>query len=197
MGQNQSTEQEEPYHKRHYNLTNQQIQRQNSLSLSSPNLLLNREYARKRAATLQSNNSSSSLPQRAGMNRSNSISAGLGTSMNSIVNAGDTSAGNQSPILRLLPIENKTAYFDESDESDESEEEEGEEDDYNEYEVYNPHRHSRGVTASPSFLEENALIANTRLNRDDSFDNYPREREDFQRTKDEEREDLSYLSPVS
>ncbi|KAF9111845.1 hypothetical protein BGX27_004379 [Mortierella sp. AM989] len=185
MGQNQSHE--EPYHRRHYNLTNQQIQRQNSLSLSTPNLLLHRDHAMKRAATFQNNNSTTSLTQRP---RSNSAIASTGMAMSDATNGG-LGAGNPTPFIRLLPIENEEVYFDESEES------EGEEDELDEVERdYEPHRYSRGITTSPSFLED-TLNANTRLSRSDSYEHYPRDRADFQRTKEEEQEDLSYLSPVS
>lgn len=104
---------------------------------------------------------------------------------------GGLGAGNPTPFIRLLPIENEEVYFDESEES------EGEEDELDEVERdYEPHRYSRGITTSPSFLED-TLNANTRLSRSDSYEHYPRDRADFQRTKEEEQEDLSYLSPVS
>ncbi|KAF9200396.1 hypothetical protein BGZ49_009386 [Haplosporangium sp. Z 27] len=183
MGQNQSVE--EPYHKRHYNLTNQQIQRQNSFSQSTPNLLLRRD------GTFQHNNSTASLIQNSVIARRGSAS-GLGATTKINTNE-DSGAGSPKPFIRLLPIANEVVYFDESDESEDSEESDQEEHDE---EKDKPHRHNRGITASPSFLE-GALNANTRLSRSDSYENYPRDRADFQRTKEEEQEDLSYLSPAS
>ncbi|KAG0000219.1 hypothetical protein BGZ80_009504 [Entomortierella chlamydospora] len=189
MGQNQSHE--EPYHKRHYTLTNQQIQRQNSFSQSTPNLLLNREYVLKRGATFQNNHSTTSLTQKPGITRSSSALGFGGTNMDETA-SGDSGAGNPTPFMRLLPIKNEERYFDESDESEESEESEEEGESNDDYEG-ETQRRSRGITASPSFPEEGALNVNSRL----SYGHYSRDRADFQRTREEEEEDLSYLSPVS
>ncbi|KAG0368407.1 hypothetical protein BC939DRAFT_528335 [Gamsiella multidivaricata] len=184
MGQNQSIE--EPYHRRHYNETHPQIKRQNSLSMSTPNLLLHRDHNLSRGNTF-ANSSRLSLPRRMSLTLGSSATIGGGT------NTGAVGTGNPAPVLRLLPIQNEHVYYDESDDS-------GEEDIHGEdsYPPSNPHHKEqrRHITASPSFLD-GTLHVNSRLNRSDSYEHHPRDRADFQRSKDEEQEDLSYLSPQS
>ncbi|KAG0200944.1 hypothetical protein BGX28_006119 [Mortierella sp. GBA30] len=214
MGQNQSQE-EEPYHRRHYNETNQQIRRQNSLSLSTTNLLLNRDSSLRRAGTLR-NYSSPSL----GLGSSKETDTvttpttathkttitRTATSISGATKVDDNYAELPTPFIRLLPIEKESIYFDETDESDEdstTEEEDNvsseyDDQDYDGYSEDEYHKtiRNRKLAPSPSFMES-AINVNSRLSRSDSFEQYPRDRADFQRAKDEEEEDLSYLSPVS
>ncbi|KAF9185029.1 hypothetical protein BGZ51_002971, partial [Haplosporangium sp. Z 767] len=192
MGQNQS--QEEPYHKRHYNETNQQIQRQNSLTLSSTSLLLARDNALKKAGSIH-NSSTLALNQDqngelAAKPAPIAITTTAATNQdNSELDAG---AGNPTPFIRLLPIEKETIYYEESEDEDKSDDEylEQEGDDN----LFEERMQDRQLAPSPSFLDS-AMNVNTRLSRSDSFEQHPRDRADFERARDEEQEDLSYLSP--
>ncbi|GJJ78801.1 hypothetical protein EMPS_11160 [Entomortierella parvispora] len=201
MGQNQSVE--EPYHKRHYNETNRQIQRQNSLSLSTTNLLLNRDL--KRNGTVH-NNSSANLTLAGIANAVASIPAG-GPRSSSTIASTPVSAPIQSPLegegpkpfIRLLPIHTEPVYFDESDSDQDYEYEEGDAIEEEEDEVDSDTEaleKARRLQPSPSFLD-GAMNVNSRLARSDSYEHHTRDRLDFERAQNEEQEDLSYLSPVS
>ncbi|KAF9921643.1 hypothetical protein FBU30_008295 [Linnemannia zychae] len=245
MGQNQSTAAEEPYHKRHYIETNRQVQRQNSISLTSPTLLQPgnnalREYALKRAGTMGGQSSSTVNLQSGGLSTATSITgrSGVGSGV-----AGDIGNANGAdapkPFIRLLPIEvPQPVYFDESSASEQDdydyEDEEGEYSDgnsdvfdhsrsrysSNHFERRHPHHNnkeynddnghdivdhvydrninSRGLASSPSFAEgEIALHVNTRTTTMNEHRKYSREQADYRRSKEEEEEDFSYLSPVS
>ncbi|KAG0049334.1 hypothetical protein BGZ83_005873 [Gryganskiella cystojenkinii] len=202
MGQNQSII-EEPYHKRHYNETNRQIQRQNSLSLSTTNLLLNRDP--KRIGSVH-NNSAVNLTLGGVTNAASSIPAGGPRSASLLTSAPLSVASTQSPLpeengaprpfIRLLPIQTEPVYFDESDNSD-YEYEEGDPLDEEEGDAETKDRtNARHLSSSPSFLD-GVMNVNSRLSRSDSYEYHTRDRLDFERAQDEEQEDLAYLSPVS
>ncbi|KAG0248021.1 hypothetical protein BG011_000623, partial [Mortierella polycephala] len=192
MGQNQS--QEEPYHKRHYNETNQQIQRQNSLTLSSTNLLLARDNALKSAGSVHNNSTPALHQDQNGELVAKLASIATTTTTTTIQRDSglDAGAGNPTPFIRLLPIEKETIYYEESEDEDKGDDEylEQEGDDN----MYEKRMQDRQLAPSPSFMDS-AMNVNTRLNRRDSFEQHSRDRADFERAKDEEQEDLSYLSP--
>ncbi|KAF9123546.1 hypothetical protein BGW39_008887 [Mortierella sp. 14UC] len=167
MGQNQSTAVEEPYHKRHYIETNRQIQRQNSISLTSPTHLLAppsgnnplRDYALKRQATMGMQ-SGSTFNLHSGSLPATAITAMTGTNTGSgAVGGGSGVAGDNSgsitsattgdepkPFIRLLPIEiPQPVYFDESSASEEDYDYEG--DDYSDG-GYSDTPHSRHNSSS-------------------------------------------------
>ncbi|KAF9945079.1 hypothetical protein BGZ72_001676 [Mortierella alpina] len=194
MGQNQSHE-EEPYHRRHYNETNKQIQRQNSLTLSSPNLLLHRDPSLRRADTLR--NSSASC-----LTLSSKGSDPVPATAKCNITSGPSN-DSPTPFIRLLPIEKEPIYFDETEDDDDDDdddsfddaddEEDGDDfsDDYNEIELQD-----QRLAASP-YLLERALGANFRQSRGDRYQQHTQDLMDFQVSKDEEEEDLSHLSPLS
>ncbi|KAG0039879.1 hypothetical protein BGZ82_006284, partial [Podila clonocystis] len=195
MGQNQSVE--EPYHRRHYNVTDKRIQRQNSLSLSSPNLLGDRRGSLQRANTIHTG----ALMGRPSMS---GPSPATPTSPTKLILAdardissksqNETGAGHQNSFLRLLPIETEPKYFDSSDEDDTdtgSEDEYGE--DYAQDNVEDMHYLSgqrMDLSGPPMDPHVNSR------SRTDSYE-HPRESLDLQNAQEEEHEDLSYLSPVS
>lgn len=201
MGQNQSVE--EPYHKRHYNETNRQIQRQNSLSLSTTNLLLNRDLKRN---GIVHNNSSVNLTLGGIANAAASIPAGGPRSSSTIVSTpisapilSPLEEEGPKPFIRLLPIHTEPVYFDESDSDHDYEYEEGDamEEEENEVPSHNEdHENARRLSSSPSFFD-GAMNVNSRLSRSDSYEYHTRDRLDFERAQNEEQEDLSYLSPAS
>ncbi|KAF8941815.1 hypothetical protein BGZ47_007165 [Haplosporangium gracile] len=181
MGQNQSTAAtEEPYHKRHYTATNRQIQRQNSISITSPTHLLQnpgpnplRDYALKRQGTLSMQSSSTvnlhsstlSMTTGSGVGRS-------GVAGDNSNNTGATEGGDGArPFIRLLPIEiPQPVYFDESSASEEDDYEyddggDGEySDDYLDSNDYHPHsrqnsshlrRHRRHRSNTHEYSDDN------------------------------------------
>ncbi|KFH69490.1 hypothetical protein MVEG_04302 [Podila verticillata NRRL 6337] len=204
MGQNQSVE--EPYHRRHYNVTDKKIQRQNSLSLSSPNLLGDRRGNLQRANTLHTG----ALVGRPSM--SGPSSATFPTSPTKLIlsekdngsniNPSESNgAGHQNSFLRLLPIETELKYFDSSDDdTDDTDSADEYGDDYEQDNVEDMHylsgQQRMDMSRSPSLMDR-ALHVNSRLSRTDSYEHHPRESLDLQNAQEEEQEDLSYLSPVS
>ncbi|KAF9556145.1 hypothetical protein EC968_008432 [Mortierella alpina] len=188
MGQNQSHE-EEPYHRRHYNETNKQIQRQNSLSLSSPNLLLHRDPSLRRANTLR-NSSASSLTL--GSKGCDPVVAAAAYNLSS-----NASQNAPAPFIRLLPIEKEPVYFDETeDDDDEDEESSDEEEDYDSLDEYNEiELQDRRLAPSPYLLERDFDL-NSRQSRSHYEEHHSRNIRDFQVSKDEEEEDMAHLSPV-
>ncbi|KAF9905483.1 hypothetical protein EC991_001592 [Linnemannia zychae] len=168
MGQNQSTAVEEPYHKRHYIETNRQIQRQNSISLTSPTHLLAppsgnnplRDYALKRQATM-SMQSNSTVNLHSGSLSTTTLTSGTHAAGSGVIgrsgvtsdnNASITSAEGQDapkPFIRLLPIEiPQPTYFDESSASEEDYDYEG--DDYSDG-GYSDTPHSRHNSSSRNY----------------------------------------------
>ncbi|KAG0339199.1 hypothetical protein BG000_002623, partial [Podila horticola] len=194
MGQNQSVE--EPYHRRHYNVTDKKIQRQNSLSLSSPNLLGDRRGILQRANTIHTG----ALMGRPSMSGPSSATPTSPTKLilsdtrdNSSNTQNETGAGHQNSFLRLLPIETEPKYFDSSDEDDDTDTEDEFGDDYEQDNVEDMHYLSgQRLDLSGSLMDPQV---NSR-SRTDSYE-HPRESLDLQNAQDEEQEDLSYLSPVS
>ncbi|KAI1317056.1 hypothetical protein EDD11_009039, partial [Mortierella claussenii] len=155
------------------------------------------------------NTSSSSLLQNGfvALVRRNSLSAAVTSSgrTGSVTDSRTGAQGGQSPILRLMPIQNEQIYFDESEDDEDDEDEENGAEDSRGFGEEDKGATSgtrgtvrRSMTASPSFLEEEELLTtNSRLGRSDSYEYHRRDRADFQKAKDEETEDLSYLSPRS
>ncbi|KAF9362564.1 hypothetical protein BGX34_005934, partial [Mortierella sp. NVP85] len=224
MGQNQSTE--EPYHRRHYNATNQHLLRQNSLrSMSTPNLLSSRDpSAPPRAGSFFSPNSpalpSSQLPRPAPHHqppqRRGSFASSIGSFIASTgsfaaLRGADTptlnkdtesnGAGNSTtPILRLLPIHNEPKYYDETDDSDTDDEDE-------EGEAEHHHRSSKGreddaltKQRAPQSYNRGITASPSYLDRSlnlHSFEHLPRDKAESHRAKAEEKEDLAHLSPTS
>ncbi|KAG9320524.1 hypothetical protein KVV02_003758 [Mortierella alpina] len=192
MGQNQSQE-EEPYHRRHYNETNKQIQRQNSLSLSSPNLLLHRDPSLRRANTLRS---SSALSLNLGSKGNDPVAVTPTCNINN-----NTSQDPPAPFIRLLPIEKEPIYFDETEDDDDADDEsfdeaDDEEDGYDSLEEYNEIELHQRLAPSP-YLLGRTFDTNSRQSQSDHYEQHTRDLQDFQVSKDEEEEDMSHLSPVS
>ncbi|KAF9089612.1 hypothetical protein BGX23_006550 [Mortierella sp. AD031] len=218
MGQNQSTAVEEPYHKRHYIETNRQIQRQNSISLTSPNLLQGpggnvlRDYALKRAATTSIQSTSTVNFQSGVKGPTTSTTTTTSGTTPADPNSHGSAEGVDAPkpFIRLLPIEiPQPVYFDESSASEDSDYDEGDSDTLD-FDHHNHHNHhynrnndseygdddddlvehvfDRGGLASSPSYLDGALSVNSRLGR---------EQADYRRSKEEAEEDFSYLSPVS
>ncbi|KAG0080773.1 hypothetical protein BGZ92_000486 [Podila epicladia] len=193
MGQNQSVE--EPYHRRHYNVTDKKIQRQNSLSLSSPNLLGDRRGALRRTNTVHT-----SVMGRPSMSGPSSATPASPTKLMSETRDGssndqnETGAGHQNSFLRLLPIETEPKYFDTSDEDDDTDTEDEYGDNYEQDNVEDMHylsgQQRMDLSGSPISLHVNSR------SRTDSYE-HARVSLDLQNAQEEEQEDLSYLSPVS
>ncbi|KAF9538863.1 hypothetical protein EC957_006079 [Mortierella hygrophila] len=232
MGQNQSTPStQEPYHKRHYTATNRQIQRQNSISLTSPTLLQNpgaNPYALKRQGTLSMQSSST-----VNLNSSTITTMTGGGSRVAGDNTGATTEGEGTrPFIRLMPIEiPQPVYFDESSASEEDYDDSGDGEYSDEYsdsydhphsrhnsthrrrnhrsntheysdddtDLVEHHRNKRGLASSPPYLDTAALNGRTTSGTDayGYEQSMSREQADYRRSKEEEDEDLSYLSPVS
>ncbi|KAF9956907.1 hypothetical protein BGZ70_009710 [Mortierella alpina] len=193
MGQNQSHE-EEPYHKRHYNETNKQIQRQNSLSLSSTNLLLHRDPSLRRANTFR-NSSASSL--NLGARGSDPVAPTATFNIGS-----DAGQDAPAPFIRLLPIEKEPIYFDETEDDDDEDDEsfdeaDDEEDDYDSSEEYTAIELQGQQLAPSPYLVERALETDPRQRHSGHYEQHTRDLKDLQVSKDEEEEDMSHLSPVS
>ncbi|KAG0313194.1 hypothetical protein BGZ97_010430 [Linnemannia gamsii] len=176
MGQNQSTPStEEPYHKRHYTATNRQIQRQNSISLTSPahTLLQNpgpnplRDYALKRAGTLtmQSNSTQTAGQSSSTVNLHSATIGGGGSGVGGFGGSGVTGDNNNNntgattiteggdegarPFIRLLPIEiPQPVYFDESSASEEDYDYEDDGGDGEYSDEHSDHTHSRHNSSS-------------------------------------------------
>ncbi|CAO3567130.1 unnamed protein product [Mortierella alpina] len=193
MGQNQSHD-EEPYHKRHYNETNKQIQRQNSLSLSSTNLLLHRDPSLRRTNTLH-NSSATSL--NLGAKGSDLLAATATISIGS-----DAGQDSPAPFIRLLPIEKEPIYFDETEDDDDEDDEsfdetDSDEDDYDSSEEYSEiELQDQRLVPSP-YLMERALDIEPRQSQSGHHEHHTRDLNDLQLSKNEEKEDMSHLSPVS
>ncbi|KAK5805693.1 hypothetical protein F5H01DRAFT_354253 [Linnemannia elongata] len=256
MGQNQSTPStQEPYHKRHYTATNRQIQRQNSISLTSPTHLLQnpgpnplRDYALKRQGTLsmQSSSTVNLYSSSTITNATTTTTTGVTGDNNSGAGGGD--GGATRPFIRLMPIEiPQPVYFDESSASEEDDydyddggdgeyssdgysdsydhphslsrhnsnhrrrthrssnnHEYSDEDDTDLVEQQHHHHRNnkRGLASSPTYLDSAALNGRTTTSGGTDAYGYEqsmmsREQADYRRSKEEEDEDLSYLSPVS
>ncbi|KAF9331350.1 hypothetical protein BG006_005773 [Podila minutissima] len=194
MGQNQSVE--EPYHRRHYNVTDKKIQRQNSLSISSPNLLGDRRGALRRANTVHTG--AMGRPSMSGPSSATPTSPTKlilsETSDSSSNSQNETGAGHQNSFLRLLPIETEPKYFDTSDEDDDTDTEDEYGDNYEQDNVEDMHylsgQQRLDLSGSPVDLHVNSR------SRTDT-NGHLRESLDLQNAQKEEQEDLSYLSPVS
>lgn len=196
MGQNQSVE--EPYHRRHYNVTDKKIQRQNSLSISSPNLLGDRRGALRRANTVHTG--AMGRPSMSGPSSATPTSPTKlilsETSDSSSISQNETGAGHQNSFLRLLPIETEPKYFDTSDEDEDDDTDTEDEygDNYEQDNIEDMHylsgQQRMDLSGSPVDLHVNSR------SRTDTND-HPRESLDLQNAQEEEQEDLSYLSPVS
>ncbi|KAF8927606.1 hypothetical protein BGZ58_010287 [Dissophora ornata] len=146
--------------------------------MSTPNLLLNRDHALKRAATFNSNSNNNN-------NRSTI----------SLTEEAEGIARTPGPFMRLLPIQTEPVYFIESDESDEEEDSVAPFSEYEGGRQRNSDSRDHRVETSPTFLHGTRSV-HLRSNLSDSYGRNSQQQADFQKQQQGKQADLSNLSPI-
>ncbi|KAF9426577.1 hypothetical protein BGZ94_006308 [Podila epigama] len=224
MGQSQSVE--EPYHRRHYNVTDKKIQRQNSLSLSSPNLLgvdhrrLQRANSIHTSSLMNGGHMTTTTTTTTAHSFSRSNGATIGAIDGDGVNHGEEYNGNNnsnnmndtndsaghptSSFMRLLPIQTEPIYFDETEsEEDETDMDDEYGDDYEEDNIEDMHYLSGHQRVMPSPTTATAVRTSaSAVMLDRALNVHRHDSFEFydpreKLDQEEEQQDLSFVAPVN